>query len=211
MSHNLLSAIGGRLRRRAIATPSSLYRRKPVSTAEVGPGPHREGDSSGIANLLFKMLQHVSIVAFTSAAVLGGTVAAADQSDMITEPVAVLQGLDKITARVSEIDAPVGKPVKFGTLQIMVRDCKKNPPEDRPEDAAFLEIDEIRPSEVNIRKFSGWMFAQSPALSSLEHPVYDVILLDCKGAAATANASGSPPPAPAPATASGNSRGNDGR
>lgn len=130
---------------------------------------------------------------------------------MITEPVAVLQGLDKITARVSEIDAPVGKPVKFGTLQITVRDCKKNPPEDRPEDAAFLEIDEIRPGEVNLRKFSGWMFAQSPALSSLEHPVYDVILLDCKGAAANANASGSPPPAAAPTAAPGNSGGNETR
>ncbi len=129
---------------------------------------------------------------------------------MITEPVAVLQGLDKITARVSEIDASVGKPVKFGTLQITVRDCKKNPPEDRPEDAAFLEIDEVRPGEVNLRKFSGWMFAQSPALSSLEHPVYDVILLDCKGAAANANPSGSPPPAAAP-TSPGNSSGNETR
>ena len=68
-----------------------------------------------------------------------------------------------------------------------MRDCEKNPPEDRPESAAFLEIDEIRPGEDNIRRFSGWMFAQSPALSSLENPVYDVILLDCKGA------SGSPP------------------
>jgi hypothetical protein len=103
-------------------------------------------------------------------------------SDMISEPLAILQGLDKITARVSEIEAPVGKTVRFGGLSITVRDCKKNPPEDRPESAAFLEIDEVRLGEENIRRFSGWMFAQSPALSSLENPVYDVILLDCKGA-----------------------------
>ena len=117
------------------------------------------------------------------------TGAPAGQSDMIKEPVAVLQGLDKITARVSDIAAPVGKTVQFGTLAITVRACEKNPPEDKPEDAAFLQIDEVRPGEENIRRFSGWMFAQSPALSSLEHPVYDVILLDCKGA------SGSPPQA----------------
>jgi hypothetical protein len=121
------------------------------------------------------------------AAVMAITPAAIAASDMIAEPMAVLQGLDKITARVSEIEAPVGKTVQFGGLSITVRDCKKNPPEDRPESAAFLEIDEVRPGETNIRRFSGWMFAQSPALSSLENPVYDVILLDCKGA------SGSPP------------------
>jgi hypothetical protein len=108
-------------------------------------------------------------------------------SDMISEPVAVLQGLDKITARVSEIEAPVGKTVRFGGLAITVRDCEKNPPEDRPESAAFLQIDEVRPGEDSVRRFSGWMFAQSPALSSLENPVYDVILLNCK------EARGSPP------------------
>jgi hypothetical protein len=124
-------------------------------------------------------------------------------SDMIAEPLAVLQGLDKITARVTEIDAPVGKTVRFGSLQITVRDCKKNPPEDRPEDAAFIQIDEVRPGEENVRRFSGWMFAQSPALSSLEQPVYDVILLDCKGA--DNKESGSPP------AASGNSSGKDAR
>lgn len=120
-------------------------------------------------------------------------------SDMISEPVAVLQGLDKITARVSDIEAPVGKTVRFGSLSITVRDCERNPPEDRPESAAFLQIDELRPGEDSVRRFSGWMFAQSPALSSLENPVYDVILLDCKGA------SGSPP------ESSGNASGNAAR
>jgi hypothetical protein len=121
------------------------------------------------------------------------------ESDMISEPMAVLQGLDKITARVSEIEAPVGKTVRFGSLSIIVRDCERNPPEDRPESAAFLQIDELRPGEDSIRRFSGWMFAQSPALSSLENPVYDVILLDCK------RASGSPP------ESSGSASGNDAR
>ena len=107
-------------------------------------------------------------------------------AETIAEPVALLQGLDKITARVSKIEVPVGTPVRFGTLSIRVRDCEKNPPEEEPESAAFLEIDEARPGEANLRVFSGWMFASSPALSALEHPVYDVNLLDCK------TASGSP-------------------
>ena len=132
-----------------------------------------------------------------AARVLTFATAGVAASDMISEPVAVLQELDKITARVSEIEAPVGKKVHFGGLTITVRDCERNPPEDRPESAAFLQIDEVRPGEENIRRFSGWMFAQSPALSSLENPVYDVILLDCKGA------NGSPP------ASSGNTTGKD--
>ena len=119
--------------------------------------------------------------------------------DMAPEPVAVLQGLDKITARVSKFEAPVDAPVQFGTLAIRVRDCEKNPPEDTPESAAFVEIDETRTGEIRTRVFSGWMFASSPALSALEHPVYDVTLLDCR------TASGSP------RTASGSTTGKDAR
>jgi hypothetical protein len=107
---------------------------------------------------------------------------------MIAEPMAVLQGLDKITARVSDFNAPVGQAVRFGSLSIRVRACEKSPPEDPPESAAFLEIDLVRPDLDPVREFSGWMFAQSPALSSLEDPIYDVILLDCKAV------SGSPAP-----------------
>ena len=119
--------------------------------------------------------------------------------DTTPEPAALLEGLDKITARVSKFEAPVGAAVQFGTLAIRVRDCEKSPPEDKPESAAFVEIDETRTGEVRTRVFSGWMFASSPALSALEHPVYDVILLDCKAA------SGSP------RTTSGSSTGKDAR
>ena len=112
--------------------------------------------------------------------------------ETILEPVALLQGLDKITARVSKFEAPVGAPVRFGTLSIRVRDCEKNPPEEAPESAAFVEIDEMRRGEANTRLFSGWMFTSSPALSALEHAVYDVNLLDCKAASGSPrDASGS--------------------
>ena len=81
--------------------------------------------------------------------------------------------------------------MRFGTLSIRVRDCEKSPPEETPENAAFLEIDEVRPGEARTRLFSGWMFASSPAVSALEHPVYDVWVIDCKNAA-TSGAATSP-------------------
>jgi len=94
--------------------------------------------------------------------------------------VAVLQGLDKVTARVSTIEAPIDQPVHFGTLTITARTCQKKPPEEPPESAAFLEIDEARPGEPVTRVFTGWMFASSPALNALQDPVYDVWVKDCK-------------------------------
>lgn len=102
--------------------------------------------------------------------------------------VAVLQGLDKITARISTFAAPVGRPVSFGTLRIVSRYCRKRPPEEPPETTAFLEVDEMRRDGPALRLFSGWMFASSPALAGLEHPVYDVWVVDCRTAATSAGA-----------------------
>jgi hypothetical protein len=93
---------------------------------------------------------------------------------------AVLQGLDKITARISTIEAPLDQEVAFGDLKIVVRACQKRPPEEPPESAAFLEIKEAKPGRATAMLFSGWMFASSPAVSALDHPVYDVWVLDCK-------------------------------
>ena len=114
-------------------------------------------------------------------------------AEMTREPTAIIQGLDKVTARVSRFEAPIGRAVPFGKLLVLVHDCQRSAPEDRPENAAFLEIYEKRPGEAQGRLFAGWMFSSSPALSALEHPVYDVTLLECRGAA---------PPAPAPAATS---------
>tara|TARA_R110001592_G_scaffold228718_3_gene485253 strand:+ start:152 stop:532 length:381 start_codon:yes stop_codon:yes gene_type:complete len=91
----------------------------------------------------------------------------------------ILQGLDKVTARVSTLEARVGEVVRFGTLEIIARSCDKRPPEEPPESAAFLDIWEIRPGEPAVSLFRGWMFASSPALNALEHPVYDIWVLDC--------------------------------
>ena len=105
----------------------------------------------------------------------------------ISDPnkLAILQGLDKVTARISTFEAPVGVTVRFGTLEIVVRDCRKRPPEEPPESFVFLQIDEIHRGERLKRLFSGWMFASSPALSALEHPVYDVWAVDCRNSSSS--------------------------
>lgn len=92
---------------------------------------------------------------------------------------AVLQGLDKVTARVETFDAQLNRPVKFGSMEITLRHCDRTPPEEPPESAAFLEIEEKREGDEAKELFSGWMFASSPALSALQHPVYDVWVLEC--------------------------------
>lgn len=95
----------------------------------------------------------------------------------------VLRAMDKITARVSTVTVPVGDTVVFGSLQITARACDKRPPEETPEASAFLEIVEEKPGEAPQQRFNGWMFASSPALSALEHPVYDIWVLDCTNVA----------------------------
>jgi hypothetical protein len=90
-----------------------------------------------------------------------------------------LQGLDKVTARVSTFDIGVGEVVAFGTLLVGAEACFVAPPTAPPESAAFLRIVDAPaagPSEV---VFSGWMYASSPAVSALDHAVYDVWVLAC--------------------------------
>ncbi|MBS28424.1 MAG: glycosyl hydrolase family 5 [Alphaproteobacteria bacterium] len=100
---------------------------------------------------------------------------------------AVLQGLDKVTARISTFDAPFDTPVRFGSLEIQVRACHKAPPTEAPESTAFLEIEETFETNVPRDLFVGWMFASSPAVSALEHPVYDVWVVDCMKASNSAS------------------------
>jgi hypothetical protein len=95
--------------------------------------------------------------------------------------VATMQALDKITARTSTLSAPVGEPLKFGTLEVTVRRCAFHPPEETPENAALVVIRDLGydPNVAPAEVFSGWMFSSSPAISALEHPVYDITLLAC--------------------------------
>ncbi|MEH6630955.1 MAG: DUF2155 domain-containing protein [Halopseudomonas aestusnigri] len=120
---------------------------------------------------------------------LTGTLfATSSLADLVPYDVVVLQGLNKITARVSEFRAPINQPVTFGSLEITARDCRKSSPEDMPESVSFLEIDDIKENVEKTRMFSGWMFASSPAVSAMEHPVYDVWVVNCVSAGDAAGA-----------------------
>ena len=98
------------------------------------------------------------------------------------QPVVILRALDKMTARVEEIELPVGKTIQFGSLAIVAHTCRVTLPEETPpESAAYLEISEFKAgAQVETPTFNGWMFASSPALSAMEHPVYDLWVTGCK-------------------------------
>ena len=105
--------------------------------------------------------------------------AAPARAEMEEFPVVKLQSLDKATARTMTFEVKVGDTVKFGPLYIKPRTCRKAPPIEKPEAAAFLQIWETVEKAEWV--FSGWMFASSPSLSSMDHPIYDVWVLDCLG------------------------------
>jgi len=113
---------------------------------------------------------------------------------------AQLRSLDKLVARVTQIDAPLNQEVKVATLTITVRACVVSPPEAPPESSAFLEITETKPGEQPKQIFSGWMFASSPALSALENPVYDVWVVACKTTPTASKPAAAPSGAPASGT-----------
>ncbi len=109
--------------------------------------------------------------------------AASSASAGVTDdyPIVKLRSLDKITAHNETFEAKVGSTVKFGPLFIKVQACRKSPPIELPEAAAFLQIWEVGAQEKASWVFSGWMFASTPGLSSMDHPIYDVWVLDCLG------------------------------
>jgi hypothetical protein len=98
----------------------------------------------------------------------------------VAHPVLELRALDKITGRASVLMAPLNMPVKFATLTIVARTCYSTPESETPETSAFLQIDDRRPDQPDRRVFSGWMYASSPGLNGMQHPLYDVWAISCK-------------------------------
>mgnify|MGYP000023228539 CR=1 FL=1 len=112
---------------------------------------------------------------------------ARDNAPLSSEPgsVLVLRGLDKVTARTRDFEIAIGDTVQFGALSITAQYCRKRPPEETPETYAFLQINDRRTDGFGVdtdgeQIYSGWMFASRPAQNPLEHPVYDVWVLDCR-------------------------------
>jgi hypothetical protein len=120
------------------------------------------------------------------AALVGGAVLSAlavipASADKFKRPVAVFAGLDKITGRIISFEVAINETVQFGSLQITPRVCYNRPPTEAPRTDAFAEVDEVEADKTLKRIFSGWMFADSPGLHGIEHPVYDIWLTECKG------------------------------
>jgi hypothetical protein len=97
----------------------------------------------------------------------------------------VLRTLDKVTATTQDYTVKIGDELEYGSLTVAVKHCEKKPPEDVPETYAFLQIDDLKrdgkgQDGEKQRLFSGWMMSSNPAISALDHSVYDIWVIDCK-------------------------------
>jgi hypothetical protein len=131
------------------------------------------------------------------------TVVTETPTEKIPNNRAVFSGLDKITGRIISFDAGIGETVQFGALQVTARACYTRPPTEATNTDAFVEVEEVTLQGEVKRIFTGWMFASSPGLHAVEHPIYDVWLTDCSSPvqaqiAQPAAAAAAAAPAPAP-------------
>ena len=117
-------------------------------------------------------------------------------AETISNPIAAFSGLDKITGRITNVDVYIDETVQFGALQITPRVCYTRPATETQRTSVFLEVDQVSLKGGTQRIFTGWMFADSPALNAIDHPVYDIWLVDCK------QSSDTPPPDNAPVASS---------
>jgi hypothetical protein len=113
----------------------------------------------------------------------GDEVATEPPGNKVPNPIGVFAGLDKITGRITSFDVAINETVQFGALQVTPRACYTRPPTETPHTDAFIEVDEVTLQGEIRRIYTGWMFAASPGLHAVEHPIYDIWLTDCKGGA----------------------------
>lgn len=112
--------------------------------------------------------------------ICGATNSFAQEVNRISNPVAVFSGLDKITGRITTFDVYIGETYQFGALQVTPRVCYTSLADEATRTDGFVEVNEITLDKKIKRIFTGWMFADSPGLNAVEHPIYDVWLKDCK-------------------------------
>jgi hypothetical protein len=154
------------------------------------------GRASGLAGAVPLFVAAVALPA--------GLAVDAAYAEIVKNPIAVFAALDKVTGRISHLEIPINKTVEFGALKVTPRVCDTRPPTEAPHTSSFVEVDEVKLTGEVQRIFTGWMFAESPGLHAVEHPVFDVWLTNCKTNAAPApsgsaekSATPTAPPAPA--------------
>ena len=118
------------------------------------------------------------LVCAGAAAVSAGTARAA-WAQRIENTAAVFAALDKVTAKISRLEVPLNQTASFGALKLTPRVCYTRAPTEPPKTTSFVEVDEVMLDSKERRIFTGWMFADSPGLNAVEHPVFDVWLIDC--------------------------------
>lgn len=101
-------------------------------------------------------------------------------AERISNPIAVFAGLDKITGLTTTFEAKIGEEKRFGGLYVKADACYTRDITEEPKTTSFVEVEEIEPDDSRKKIFSGWMFAESPGLSAVEHPIYDVWLTGCR-------------------------------
>jgi hypothetical protein len=101
-------------------------------------------------------------------------------AERVSNPVAVFAGLDKITGLTTTFEAKIGEEKRFGGLFVKADACYTRDVTEEPKTTSFVEVEEIEPDDTRKKIFSGWMFAESPGLSAVEHPIYDVWLTGCR-------------------------------
>lgn len=114
-------------------------------------------------------------------ACLGTAPAFSQMDEKIENRVAIFSALDKVTATIRKLEVPIGETAEFGALKVTPRVCYTRPPTVHPKTTSFVEVEEVQLDGDVTRIFGGWMFAQSPGLNAVEHPVFDVWLTDCSG------------------------------
>lgn len=126
---------------------------------------------SKLGRLFYTYLIGISVILFS---------ASCPQAARVSNGVAVFAGLDKITGRTTRFEVYIGDVYQYGALQVTPRVCYAGSEDEPARASSFVEVDEITLSEEVQRIFTGWMFADSPGLNAVEHPVYDVWLKECK-------------------------------
>lgn len=130
-------------------------------------------------------------VTLTAACALGFSLfVSTARAERVENQTAVFAALDKVTASISPLNAALNSTQTFGALKVTARACYTRDPTEPPKTSAFVEVDEVLLDGSTRRIFSGWMFAESPGLNALEHPVFDIWLTDCADPARTAAAPG---------------------
>lgn len=117
----------------------------------------------------------------------------------IENQVAVFSALDKVTARISRLEIPLGESKQFGALRVTAKSCLSRPPTEPPKTSTFVEVEETQLDGKQKKIFQGWMFAESPGLNALEHPVFDVWLTECAQPKAAQSTAAARPTAPSAA------------